>query len=79
MQTFSVRRAVRTLFSTPLVTIVAIASLALGIGANAVMFGVVDRLLLSPPQHVDAWENVRHLYIRSTDTNRETTVGRTMT
>ena len=54
MHTLSLRRAIRTLFGSPFVTIVAIASLALGIGANAVMFGVVDRLLLSPPQHVDA-------------------------
>ena len=48
MQTFSVRRAVRTLFSTPLVTIVAIASLALGIGPNAAIFSLFEQFLMRP-------------------------------
>ena len=48
MQTFSLRRAVRTLFNTPLVTIIAIASLALGIGANAAIFSLFEQFLLRP-------------------------------
>ena len=48
MHTFSLRRAVRTLFSTPLVTIIAIASLALGIGANAAIFSLFEQFLLRP-------------------------------
>ena len=48
MHTFSLRRALRTLFSTPLVTIVAIASLALGIGANAAIFSLFEQFLLRP-------------------------------
>jgi len=35
-----------------------VAVLALGIGANATMFGVIDRLLLSPPAHVTDPEHV---------------------
>ncbi len=39
-----------------------IATLGLGLGANAVMFGVVDRLLLSPPQHVVDADEVRRVW-----------------
>ena len=40
--------AFRTLFKTPLVTIVAIVSLALGIGANAAIFSLFNQMLLQP-------------------------------
>ena len=48
MHTVSLRRAVRTLFSTPFVTTIAIASLALGIGANAAIFSLFEQFLLRP-------------------------------
>src|SRR5919197_2961400 len=41
-----VRSAVRSLLRRPLVTIVAIVSLALGIGVNAAIFSGFDRLIL---------------------------------
>ncbi len=43
-----IRIAVRHLVRSPFVTAVAIASLALGIGANAAIFSLVDQMLLRP-------------------------------
>ncbi len=40
--------ALRTLFRTPFVTIVAVVSLALGIGVNAAIFSMFDQMLLRP-------------------------------
>jgi hypothetical protein len=42
----NLKLAFRTLFKTPFVTLVAILSLALGIGANAAIFSMFDQLLL---------------------------------
>src|SRR4029434_4932672 len=42
----SFKFALRTLFKTPFVTIVAIVSLALGIGANAAIFSCFNQMLL---------------------------------
>lgn len=48
----SVRLAFRTLFKSPFVTVVAIISLALGIGANAAIYSLFDQLLMAPlPVH----------------------------
>ena len=42
------RIAFRTLRSTPVVSLVAVLSLALGIGANTAIFSIVDSLVLRP-------------------------------
>lgn len=44
----NLKLAFRTLFRTPFVTIVAVLSLALGIGANAAIFSLFDQMLLQP-------------------------------
>jgi len=44
----NLRLAFRTLFKTPFVTIVAVLSLALGIGANAAIYSLFNELLLAP-------------------------------
>ena len=40
-----------------------IVTLALGIGANATMYGVIDRLLLRPPAHIVAPEHLGNLSV----------------
>src|SRR5262245_4347710 len=42
------RLALRTLFKTPLVTAIAILSLALGIGANSAIFSLFHQMLMRP-------------------------------
>lgn len=47
-----VRYAARALRMRPGFTITVAATLALGIGANATMFGILDRLLFRAPEHI---------------------------
>ena len=44
----SIRLALRTLFRTPFITMVAILSLSLGIGANSAIFSLFNQMLLRP-------------------------------
>jgi len=46
------RYAARSLMRSPGLTLAAVLTLGLGIGANSAMFGVVDRLFFRPPAHV---------------------------
>ena len=56
-----VKRTARVLSRRPGYVSIAAFTLALGIGANAAMFAVVDRLLLSPPPHIRDARDVIHL------------------
>ncbi len=58
----ALRAAARSLRRTPGLSFSVILAFALGIGANATMFGVIDRLLLSPPRHIASPQQVRRVY-----------------
>ena len=57
------RGALRVFRTAPGFAAAVVLTLALGIGANATMFGAVDRVLLSPPEHVRGHEDLRFLYL----------------
>jgi putative ABC transport system permease protein len=50
--------SIRQMRRAPGFTVAVVASLALGIGANATMFGIIDHLLLRPPAQVAAPDRV---------------------
>ena len=77
--TQNLRAAVRGIWKTPGVSAAIVITLALGIGANAMMFGVIDRLLLSPPQHITDADRVRHVYVERTASNGIRELGRLLT
>jgi len=58
------RYAVRGLIRSPGFTLAVVATLALGIGANTTMFGVLDTLLLKPPAGVRDAGRVQRVYFR---------------
>ena len=55
--------AMRTAKRYPGFTAGVIITLGLGIGANATMYGIVDRLLLQPPAHVVDHERVQRMFM----------------
>jgi len=59
-----VRYAIRGMLLQPGFAAVIVVALALGIGANATMFGIVDRLLFRPPAFLIAPERTHHLYFQ---------------
>jgi len=66
-----VRYAARSLARRPALLAVTTMTLGIGIAANAIMFGVVDQLLLRPPAHVTDPERVRRIYYRDMERGTE--------
>src|SRR5882672_3295949 len=60
------RYAIRGLRTKPAFTAAVVVTLALGIGANAAMFGIVDRLLFRPPPMMKDPESAHRIYCYQT-------------
>ncbi|MEP7347458.1 MAG: ABC transporter permease, partial [Gemmatimonadaceae bacterium] len=67
--------ALRGLRRSPGFAFTVIATLAVGIGVNAAMFGIVDKLLLRPAPHLVNAETLRSLYYRVTFKSMGTFTG----
>ena len=67
------RYAVRSLRRVPLFAAAVVLTLGLGIGANAAMFGVIDRLMFRPLGLLRDPESVHRVYLRWNDFARERT------
>jgi predicted permease len=65
------RYAIRSLRRNPVFTAGVIVTLALGIGANTAMFGVVDRLLFRNPPMLQDPEHVHRVYLAYLDRGTE--------
>jgi len=74
----SLRYALRGSRRNPGFALSVVAVLGLGMGANTVVFGAVDRLLISAPPHVRDARDVRLVYIRRRAPNGELAASRTI-
>jgi predicted permease len=69
------RYAARGMRKNPGFTAAVVLTLALGIGANATMFGVIDRLLLQPPAYLRDPGEVNRLYLTANGDSHGMSLG----
>jgi putative ABC transport system permease protein len=55
--------ATRGLMRAPALSIAVLVVMALGVGANATMFSLLDRVFLRPPAHIESPEEVRRVLV----------------
>ena len=67
------RYAVRGLRAKPGFTLAVVLTLGLGLGANAAMFGIIDRMLFRPPPMLIDPETAHRVYVTSTFRGKERT------
>ena len=72
---YDMRLAVRGMRRNVAFTVAVVVTFGLGIGVNAVTFGIADRLLLSAPPHVAAPDGVVRVLYRHTGSGGEATVA----
>jgi putative ABC transport system permease protein len=65
-----VRYAVRGLRRSPMFTLTAVITLGLGIGANAAMFAVIDRLMFRPLPYMSDPSSAARVYLQTTREGR---------
>ena len=70
-----IRYAVRGLKQKPGFTLAVVTTLGLGIGANAAMFGITDRLLFRPPSFMTEPDRVHRVYLVRTFDGKENFQG----
>ena len=73
--THDFRYAARGMRKNPGFTAAVVLTLALGIGANATMFGVIDRLLLQGPAYLRSPDEVHRVYLTANGDNFGTMIG----
>ncbi|MFN2563497.1 MAG: ABC transporter permease, partial [Gemmatimonadaceae bacterium] len=69
------RYALRGLRRSPGFAAAVVLTIGLGVGANAAMFGVVDRLMFRPYPYLKDPSTVHRVYLRSTDRGTVRTSG----